>query len=107
VLDFGPAGVDRYRAVVADAATGAELDRLIAALAADGYRVDAPELKRTPAPYAADHPRAELLRRKSLSAWREATDPALVTSPAVVDETLQAFRRLAPLAAWLDRNLAA
>jgi len=104
-FDFGAAGIDRYRSAVADDTTGAELEALSASLTADDYRVDEPELKRTPAPHAVDHPRAHLLRRRSLSAWRERSDTSFVTSPAVIAETLQVFQRLAPLVAWLNESL--
>lgn len=37
-------------------------------------RLGEPELKRVPAPYDADHPRAELLKRKSFVLWRDDLD---------------------------------
>jgi uncharacterized protein (TIGR02453 family) len=105
-FDFGGGGVDRYRKAVADDVAGPHLEALIGSLEDEGYRVAPPELKRSPAPYSGDHPRAALLRRKSLGAWRETTDVSVVSSPSVVTETLQAFQRLAPLVAWLNETLA-
>jgi uncharacterized protein (DUF2461 family) len=90
---------------VADREEGQKLDALLAALVAEGYRFAQPELKRTPAPFPADHPRAQLLRRKGLAAWREVADTDFVSSPALAPATMAAFRRLAPLLAWLDANL--
>jgi len=37
--------------------------------------VSDPELKPVPPPFGGDHPRAELLRRKGLSAWIDIDDP--------------------------------
>ncbi|WP_238364304.1 TIGR02453 family protein [Mesobacterium pallidum] len=53
------------------AALAAEVDRLVAV----GMRLSEPELKRVPAPYPADHPRSLLLRRKSLTLWRDGDAP--------------------------------
>lgn len=45
--------------------------RILADMTATGWSLEAPELKRVPAPYDKDHPRAELLRRKGCVVWRE------------------------------------
>ena len=63
-----------------------------------------PELKRTPAPYANSHPRAELLRRKGLNVWQE-LDPALVASPDLVDGVVAAFQAMDPINVWLTEAL--
>ena len=97
-FDFGPADLDRYRKAVADDAWGGELAELIAGL---GVRQYEPDLKRTPAPYPADHPRAELLKRKGLNVWRDLDDPALVASPELVDAVVAHFETLDPVNVWL------
>jgi uncharacterized protein (DUF2461 family) len=98
-------GLDRYRAAAADDRDGPRLDAQLAGLVADGFTVAEPELKRTPAPYAADHPRAALLRRKGVTAWREVADLELVSSPALAPGAMDAFLRLAPLVGWLEAAL--
>jgi uncharacterized protein (TIGR02453 family) len=68
VVDLAGTMLDRWRALV-----DAEGASLAAALASAGRDCGAaiadwgtPSLKRVPAPYAADHPQAELLKRRSL-----------------------------------------
>jgi uncharacterized protein (TIGR02453 family) len=102
-FDFGAADLDRYRKAVADDHSGGELAELLARLDA---RLEDPELKRTPAPYAADHPRGELLRRKGLNVWRRIDDPALIASPALADAVMAAFQDLDPVNLWLTEVLA-
>lgn len=59
--------LERFRAAVADDATGAEIEAIVAALAPRGYAVGAiGELKTAPRGYPKDHPRIDLLRRKGL-----------------------------------------
>jgi uncharacterized protein (TIGR02453 family) len=98
--------LDAYRRAVDDAETGAALARLIDDLAAQGFQMDAPSLKRVPAPYPADHPRGELLKRKGLPAFREAPIPA---TGAIADSAtcLVAFRTVTPLHRWLEDALEA
>lgn len=97
-FDFGPADLDRYRKAVADDGWGGDLEALLAGLDARLYEA---ELKRVPAPYPADHPRADLLKHKGLSAWRDVDDPALVASPGLVDAVMTHFEALDPLNVWL------
>ena len=68
-----PASLDRWRELVDAEATGAPLASAVAALVADtGADVAGIEYKRVPKPYAADHPRADLLRCKWLQVrWME------------------------------------
>jgi hypothetical protein len=53
-----------------DGAMGDNLVGIVAASDRNGLRVNAPELKRVPSPYAPYHRRATLLRRKG---WRYGT----------------------------------
>jgi uncharacterized protein (TIGR02453 family) len=97
-FDFG-GQIDAYRAE-ADR-SGADLAKVLVGLAAEGYRLSEPELKRTPAPYAAGHAHADLLRRKSVTAWRDVEDRRRIESPAVMDLCGETFARLTPLHRWL------
>lgn len=100
-FDFGPVDLERYRKAVASEAYGEELAEILAGTEA---RLREPELKRTPAPYAANHPRAELLRRKGLNVWQD-LDPALAASPDLVEAVVAAFRALDPINVWLTEVL--
>ncbi|MCH2165324.1 MAG: TIGR02453 family protein [Marinovum sp.] len=66
-------------------------------------RIDAPELKRVPAPFDADHPRADLLRRKSFVVWRDGLD---VGAGPLHYRIEQAFRDLWPAVAPVQGLLA-
>lgn len=68
IIALSASRLDIWRALVA-APEGASVAALIDRLRAEEVRVGEPELKRVPAPYPPDHPRADLLRRKGLTAW--------------------------------------
>jgi uncharacterized protein (TIGR02453 family) len=92
--------LDAYRAGAADEAKGRKLEAVLAKIAKAGHRIEGDQLKRAPAPYAADHPRGELIRRKSLNAWRD-LDPGLAASDRLLPEVLATFQALTPLVDWL------
>lgn len=102
-FDFGPEDLDRYRRAVNEAGSGEELADILARIAAPPFHE--PELKRVPAPYPADHPRAELLRRKELNAFRELDDAALIASPALADWAMAQFQDLDAINLWLTEAL--
>jgi len=82
--------------------TGALEPDVLAKIAKAGHRVEGDQLKRVPAPYAGDHPRSDLIRRRSLNAWRDLDDPALVAGQALLPEVLATFEALTPLVSWLQ-----
>lgn len=98
ILAFAPAQLERWRAMCAGPA-GARLASSLAALDKDGVRLSAPELKRVPAPYAADHPHGTDLRRKGLTAWID--DPDL-SQAFGIEGPANCVRRLANLRAIFD-----
>lgn len=73
VMAFDKPGLMAWRTGV-DGAFGARLTGLLEQAARNGLTPDAPVLKRVPAPYGTDHPRADLLRRKGLALWRPFQD---------------------------------
>lgn len=104
VFDLSGASLDAYRRAVSGA-SGEVLADLLADLTGQGLRLDGSELKRVPAPYAADHPRADLLRRKGLSLWRDVEDRSLIASLDLSADCLATFQTLAPLYRWLAEAL--
>ncbi|MBL8554230.1 MAG: DUF2461 domain-containing protein [Phenylobacterium sp.] len=100
-FDFGPADLDRYRKAVADDHEGSELAGILAGL--DARRHDA-DLKRVPAPYPQDHPRAGLLKHKGLNVWQD-LDPALAASPDLADAVMTRFEALDAVNVWLTEVL--
>ena len=105
VFELAGAALDRFRAAIADPGCGSALEATLADIGEAGFRLEEPSLKRTPAPYPPDHPRAGLLRRRGLSAWREIADRRRIEGPGLVDECVETFGRLAPLHAWIMEAL--
>lgn len=99
---FDKQTLGRFRDYIAGDA-GGDFEALIATLARDGIRFDEPALKRVPAGYPSDHPRAELLRRKGLMAWIDLDGPEAATDAALVETCRARFERLLPLARAFDR----
>jgi uncharacterized protein (TIGR02453 family) len=96
----------RYRAAVADDASGERLTDIIAAIEKDGHEIHGHDsLKSAPRGYAADHPRVALLRHKGLTSWHHwAPEPWLATA-AAKDRVLAFQRSSAPLVGWLRDNV--
>lgn len=66
-----------------------------------GIRIDKPELKRVPNHYSKDHPQANLLRRKGLSAWIDFDHPLLATQDDFLETCHTSYSKLLPLFDWL------
>lgn len=103
VMGFDPAGLERWRDRVAGP-QGADVALRVAALAGAGFRCDAPELKRVPAPHAPDHPRADLLKRKGMVLWHDLSAAEAARPLAALEEV---FGALAPFGAALAALLRA
>jgi len=101
-FDFAGPVLDAYRAAAADPKKGAALQAILDKLTKSGFRIEGAELKRVPAPYPADHPRADLIRRKGLHVWRDIDDPAVITGPGLFGAMKMTFTTLAPLVKWLS-----
>lgn len=103
--------VARLRAAVDEGRSGAALVRVLAALTAGGWELGEPELKTVPPAFrpdgGAEHPRAALLRRKTLTAGRSYEPEPWLHTAEVLDHVRQDWRALDPLAAWLERHVGA
>jgi hypothetical protein len=98
---FDKDGLEHFRAAVAGSA-GEDLTDALDDLAAARPSLDVPEpeLKRVPGDFDADHPRGEILRRKSLHArWQDPNPPALDRS--FVDWCGERLDDLGPVHNWL------
>ena len=74
--------LDAYREAVDNNTSGRKLVTLLKNYPeSKGFHLQEPELKRVPAGYDKDHPRAELLRRKGLVLWHEQTPDETIHSP--------------------------
>ena len=72
----------------------------MSSLAADGHQIGGDVMKRIPRGYPADHPRADLLKHRSLIAARE-LEPDAVRD---VEPVYRACERLRPLLSWLAEH---
>lgn len=98
--------LERFRAVVDAEHTGAELERLVAALARRGYTAGAiAELKTAPRGVPKDHPRIDLLRRKGLMVSKDFGAPAWLHTARVAAELRSTWEGAAAMNAWLDAHV--
>lgn len=97
--------VARLRVAVADDASGAKVENVLAGLTREGWTTGGETLKRVPKAYPADHKRADLLRHKSLSAGKDLGAHEWLHEPAARHEVAEAWRELASLNAWLARHV--
>jgi uncharacterized protein (DUF2461 family) len=99
----GPEQIASFRAAAAADASGRDLEALVSSLAADGYEILGDVMKRVPRGFAADHPRAGLLKHRSLIAARELESDTVRD----VEPVYRTCRRLRPLLEWLAEHTVA
>jgi uncharacterized protein (TIGR02453 family) len=97
-----PDSLAKFRTAVADDKRGKELEKLLAGLDKKGFPADDHEgFKRVPKGFAADHPRAELLKRKGLVVEFPKLPAGILTSPKLTGWLAGACKTSAPLVEWL------
>ena len=98
---FDKATLEAFRMAVADERRGAALEQALATVRAAGAEVGGAHYKRVPRGFAADHPRADLLRYNALHAWIEEPLPPEVHAADFVDFCCERFRRVSPIQRWI------
>ncbi|MCC6614795.1 MAG: DUF2461 domain-containing protein [Anaerolineae bacterium] len=107
LFTFSPEQLDAYRVAVLGEKTGKALVQVVDAVQKAGaYTINGEQLKRVPAGFDADHPRADWLRFKSLHAGAPFTPPETVTSPDIVATVFNHLRAMAPIEQWLVQAFA-
>jgi uncharacterized protein (TIGR02453 family) len=101
-----PAQLARFRAAADASASGSALQDIVDSVAAAGFAIEGEKLKTVPRDFARDHPRAELLKHKSLSAGAELGQPEWLATPAARKEIAGRWRQLRPLVEWVGRYAA-
>ncbi|MCG8588960.1 MAG: DUF2461 domain-containing protein [Proteobacteria bacterium] len=108
-LAFDPKRRERWREAVAGRA-GESLARAIrkveTAAGQSSVEVAGESLKKVPAPWPADHPRADLLRLKGFQIRFAEPVPSQVEKPAFARWCTTRLRRLLPIHTWLVQELA-
>lgn len=101
-----PAQLARFRAAVDAPDSGLALQGIVDAVAAAGFAVEGETLKTVPRGFDKEHPRAELLKHKSLSASVEVGQPDWLSTPAARDEIAARWEELRPLVEWVGEHAA-
>ncbi|OFI37365.1 TIGR02453 family protein [Arthrobacter sp. SW1] len=101
-----PAQLARYRASVDAPASGEALAGIVEGIAAAGYAIGGEKLKTVPRGFDKEHPRAELLKHKSLSAGLELGEPVWLATPAAAEEIAGRWEVLRPLVEWVSVHAA-
>jgi len=97
----------RYRAAVLDDTTGAALAKIVAGLERAKFRVVSyDELKKVPRGMDPEHPRAALLKRKSLAVEFPPLPKRRIVSRAFVGWLVERVERARPLVEWLAEETA-
>ena len=97
--------VRRYRVAVDEARRGETLRNQLAALRAAGFTIAGETLATRPRGVPPDHPRLELLRHRSLFAWRRWPGEDSLLSPELVEQVTGGWRALTPLTEWLTDHV--
>jgi uncharacterized protein (TIGR02453 family) len=93
--------IARFRVAVDEERRGEDLSRRLRKLEKAGLTVAGDTLKTRPRGFDEDHPRIELLRHRSLYAWRRWAGDDLMLEPELPGEVAANWRALTPLTEWL------
>jgi len=102
---MSPEEITKFRKKVAADGPGAQLAAIMAKLTKSGYDVGGEELKRVPPPWPQGHPRAELLRRKSLYVWKNYGLKPWLGSSSARKYVVKLWTDAQPLNDWFKKNL--
>lgn len=100
-------GLERYREAVGDDSHGSELEMAVAKAQKAGLELWGETLATAPRGYPKDHPRIELLRRKSLALGARLDFGAGIPRADGLRFVTRTWRSAAPVTGWLDANVGA
>ena len=103
---FEDAQLPRWRKLVAADKTGKEIAGIVAKLRKRGFSVGGhDDYKKVPKGFAPDHPRADFLKMRGLTAGPPAIPKGLLLKPGFADWLVDAGKTAAPMVTWLVRNV--
>jgi uncharacterized protein (TIGR02453 family) len=116
-VNVGPAGLyvasglyhpgrpelERVRAAIADPDSGPELEAILRRAAAKGLEPYLDPLQRAPRTYPADHPRAWLLKARSLVLNRQHDRAPWLQTAELLDHLVADWKAMIPFNRWLER----
>lgn len=97
--------LDRFRRAVDDGRKAGALTRALGKAAEAGLVLGEPELKRAPKGWPADHPRIELLRRRSIIAGHRQGLPKWLHGKGAGDRIRAQLEAGAPLVRWVREHV--
>ncbi|MDQ6716105.1 MAG: DUF2461 domain-containing protein [Actinomycetota bacterium] len=97
--------LSRYRAAVDDEVSGGELEQVVDGLRDGGFQIGGDQLKTRPKGVPDGHPRLELLRHKSLVAWRDHGVPSWLSRPTALEKVRADWQAIRPLGEWLTSHV--
>ena len=101
--ELSPEQLAKYRKRVAAESSGVALAAIVAKLEKAGYKMGGEQLKRVPAGWPQDHPRARLLRHKLVYVYRDLGLQPWLGSAAARARVVKVFTDAEPLGAWLRK----
>ncbi len=101
-----PAQLARFRAAADAPGSGTSLQEIVDAIAAAGFRVEGEKLKTVPRGFDRHHPRAELLKHKTLYTGVDLGQEEWMSTEAAAAEIAGRWRQLRPLVEWVGRYAA-
>jgi uncharacterized protein (TIGR02453 family) len=95
--------LERVRAAIADPDTGGELEAILRRAAGRGLEAWLDPLQRMPRPWPADHPRAGLLKARSIVLNRQHERAPWLLTAELLDRLVADWRAMVPFNRWLER----
>ena len=105
--EASPARLAAFRAAIDAEVSGRELLSILGTLEKDGFEVGGDRLKTTPRGYAADHPRIELLRHRSMTVGRSLGFEPVIHTAELLDVVRDDWRAMRPFVEWVATHTAA
>ncbi|WP_111766468.1 DUF2461 domain-containing protein [Nakamurella deserti] len=98
---LSPEQLAGFRRAVDDERHGPALEKAVATVRRAGFDVNGDLMTRVPSGFAKDHPRAELLKYRSMTAGADLGAPDWLCTPDAVDEIGARLRKVGPVVEWL------
>jgi len=97
--------LDRYREAVVEKKQGVALKSAVKKITDKGYLIDGKHYKKIPRGFDAEHPHAEYLLYKGLTARVEEKVSDVFYSDAIIDHAYAHYKNMLPLHRWLKKSL--
>jgi uncharacterized protein (TIGR02453 family) len=102
--EASPARLAAIRSAVADDRRGRQLMQIVGRLQRDGWELGGDTLKTSPRGYAADHPRVDLLRHRSMTLGRSYGFEPVIHTAQLLDRVREDWRAGAAFVRWVTDN---